>query len=129
MHRRTWVTRREVAEARGVSVDTVKRDERRHRYRTRCRPGDPRGVVEICYEDVVAAGHVDEEATVGAPPAVAAGDASVQHETQYEGELRVQIARLEAERDQLQDALAHARADVTALQQMLREALSVGRQG
>lgn len=122
-----WLSRREVAGVRGVSVDTVKRDERRGVYRrTRPRPGDPAGTVEIAYDDLVAAGHVPEPALEDSgaqrPDADPVG-------VDEPAELRVRLARAEAERDGLADALGHARAEAVALRELLRAALDAGRQG
>lgn len=118
-----WLSRREVAEVRGVSVDTVKRDEKRGTYRrTRPRPGDPNATVEIAYADLVAAGHVpppDPDRDDPRPNV----DAEAGEDREGRADLEVRLARAEAERDALADALTHARGEAEALRELLRAAV------
>ena len=123
-----WLTRKEVAALRGVSDDTVKRDEKRGTYRrVRTLPGDASGKIQIAYGDLVAAGHAPplDEAEADAPAANTAGAAAgIAGEVV---ELQLQVARLQAQCEALTEARDHARAEAAELRALLTQAIGVGR--
>ena len=123
-----WLTRREVAALRGVSEDTVRRDEKRGTYRRlRVLPCDASGKIQIAYGDLVAAGHAPplDEAEADASAADTAGAAAGTCGEVVE--LQLQVARLEAQCEALAEARDHARAEAAQLRALLTQAMGVGR--
>ncbi len=119
-----YFTQGEVAELRGCSLDTVRRDRRdRGRYPTAYRLGDPSGTWVIPYHDLVVAGDLD-------PAAGQLPDEEPLVRSRRERELirlRDELTGERARREGIEARLADRDSEIAYLRRLLDAAMAAGK--
>ena len=94
-----WFTRQEAAELAGVSIDTLKRLEKRGQLHGRRRPGCPKNTVEYSYSALVDAGLCEPISTDQEAQQLLATIGGEQQTSELTAELAAARARVESQQE------------------------------